>query len=196
MSWLSACATKGCDDVLIIAVVGSKGSGKTTTIEVLVKGLTKQNYRVSVIKHISEPDFTLDTEGKDTWRYQRSGAQTVMTVADHEIGIMRTIDTQRLSLKQILENFSDEVDIIFLEGFKKLMSDNPNIPKIATIKSLKEAQYASKNFCNIIAFTSQALVDANKFKPPIVDVNKDPNTLINMILTFFNSKKGNLSIQR
>lgn len=176
--------------MLVIAVVGSKGSGKTTTIETLVKGLTKQNYRITIIKHVSEPNFTLDTEGKDTWRYRRSGAQTVMIVADHEVGIMKTIDTQKLGLKQILENCSDEVDIVFLEGFKKLVSNNLTIPKIVAIKSFKEAQEAANNFQKIIAFTSQVLIDTNKLKQPVVDVSKNPSELMKIILSLINYKQN------
>ncbi len=45
----------------VIAVVGRKKSGKTTTIENLVRELTKRGLNIAVIKHISKPDFTIDT---------------------------------------------------------------------------------------------------------------------------------------
>ena len=54
---------------VVIAVVGIKSSGKTTTIEALTKELTKRGYKIAVVKHIPEPDFTIDTVGKDTWRF-------------------------------------------------------------------------------------------------------------------------------
>jgi len=59
----------------VIAVVGTKKSGKTTTIENLVKELTKRGHKLAVIKHISKPDFTIDTAGKDTWKFARAGAK-------------------------------------------------------------------------------------------------------------------------
>jgi len=62
----------------VIGVVGGKKSGKTTTIEILTRGLTKRGYTVAVAKHISETNFTLDTEGKDTWRFVQAGAKTVV----------------------------------------------------------------------------------------------------------------------
>lgn len=174
--------------MLVIAVVGSKGSGKTTSIETLVKGLTKQSYRVTVIKHVSEPNFTLDTPGKDTWRFRHAGANTVITVADHELGIMKIKDTQKLSLKQIIDNCSSNADIVFLEGFKELVSNNSIIPKIIAIKSLKEAQEASNKFQNIIAFTSQVPMETYKLKQPIVYVHKDPDKLMKTITSLLSSK--------
>ena len=67
-----------------IAVVGTKKSGKTTTTENLIRELTKRGYNVAAIKHIPEPDFTIDTPGKDTWRYAQAGAKTVISVATNE----------------------------------------------------------------------------------------------------------------
>ena len=51
---------------VIVAVVGSSESGKTTAVEALIKGLTKNGYTVASAKRIPEPEFTIDTEGKDT----------------------------------------------------------------------------------------------------------------------------------
>jgi molybdopterin-guanine dinucleotide biosynthesis protein B len=172
----------------VIAVVGSKSSGKTTTIEALVKGLTKQNYRVAVIKHVSEPNFTLDTKGKDTWRFRQAGANIVTTIADHEMGIMKITDTHKLSLKQIIDSCGSEGDVVFLEGFKELISDDKMIPKIVAIKSFQEAQKASNRFQNIIAFTNRAPIDTKNFTQPIIDVCKNPIKLIETVLSLINSK--------
>ena len=51
----------------VIAVVGSKRSGKTTTVETMVEELSSRGYRIATVKHISEQNFTMDTKGKDTW---------------------------------------------------------------------------------------------------------------------------------
>ena len=56
-----------------MVVVGSKKSGKTTTTENLTRELTKRGYNVAAIKHVSEQDFTIDTVGKDTWRFAKAG---------------------------------------------------------------------------------------------------------------------------
>ncbi|MDQ7032752.1 MAG: molybdopterin-guanine dinucleotide biosynthesis protein MobB, partial [Desulfonauticus sp.] len=69
----------------VIAVLGRKSSGKTTTIEVLTKELVKKGYKIAAIKHIPEKNFTIDTEGKDTWRFAQSGATKIISIASKEI---------------------------------------------------------------------------------------------------------------
>jgi molybdopterin-guanine dinucleotide biosynthesis protein B len=44
----------------VIAVVGTKKSGKTTTIENLIRELTNRGYKVAAIKHVPEPGHTID----------------------------------------------------------------------------------------------------------------------------------------
>ena len=51
--------------MLIVAVFGSKKSGKTIAVETLVNGLTKKD-KVATVKHIPETDFTIDAKGKGT----------------------------------------------------------------------------------------------------------------------------------
>ena len=106
---------------VIIAVVGSSNSGKTTAVEALIRGLTKNGYSVASAKRIPEPEFTIDQEGKDTWRHAKAGASTVLSVAPKELTAIKKVDTTEYSLEQIIDEFEDEVDIIILEGFKRLV---------------------------------------------------------------------------
>ncbi len=135
--------------MLVISVIGSKKSGKTTTIEALVKGLTKRGYRVATVKHVSEKSFTLDTEGKDTWRHAQAGAQTVVVVAPRELGIIKKVDTSKLSLREVVENCRDNTDIVILEGFRSLVEHQSTVPKIVAIKALEEGVEAAKCFQTI-----------------------------------------------
>lgn len=112
---------------MIIAVVGSRQSGKTTAIEAIIQGLTKRGRKVAAIKHISEEDFTMDTEQKDTWRYTRSGAQIVVSVAPHEIAIIKQVDTTKFSLNQIARICENNFDLLILEGFRKLVEREPTV---------------------------------------------------------------------
>ena len=64
----------------VLAVVGRKKSGKTTTIENLVRKLSKRGINIAVIKHISKPDVTIDTVGKDTWKFAQAGAVKIISV--------------------------------------------------------------------------------------------------------------------
>ena len=169
--------------MIIVAVIGSKKSGKTTTVEALVKGLTKRGYHIATIKHVPDPDFTIDTEGKDTWRHSQAGAQTIVVVAPKELGIIKKVETTKLSLQEIMKNCQNNVDIVILEGFRSLVEHEPTVLKIVAIKTFKEAVEASKRFRPIIAFTGSAALTAKKLGIPVVDVLKESEKLVEVVLS-------------
>lgn len=167
--------------MIVIAVIGSKNSGKTTAIEALVEGLTKRGYRVATVKHVSEPSFTIDVEGKDTWQHAQAGAKTVVVVAPKELGIIRKTDTTKLSLQEIIRNCQNDTDIVVLEGFRNLVEHEPTVPKIVAIKTFEDAVEASKRFKPIIAFTGSAALTAKRLGISVVDVLKEPEKLVEII---------------
>lgn len=166
---------------MIIAVVGSKKSGKTSAVETLVKGLTKRGYKVATVKHIPETDFTVDTKGKDTWRHAEAGARTVISVAPNELTVIRKVDTRRHSLEQIVRNCEGDVEIIILEGFRKLIGQDPKVLKIVAVKTPEEVFEASKYFKPILTFVGPILTEAKRLKVPYVDVFKDQEKLVNIV---------------
>lgn len=164
--------------MIAIAVIGSKKSGKTTTIEALVEGLTRRGYHVATIKHVSEPDFTLDTKRKDTWRHAQAGAQTVVIVAPKELSIIKKGNTRKLTLQEIVKNCQNNIDVVILEGFRSLVEHEPKVFKIVAIKNFDEASAAFKRFKPIIAFTGSAALTAKELGVPAVDVLEEPRKLV------------------
>jgi len=164
----------------IIAVVGGKSSGKTTTIEILTKELSKRGYKVAAVKHIPEPGFTIDKIGKDTWRFAKSGAKTVISVASNEITTIEKENAKNFSLNEILQKCKD-CDIVFLEGFRKFVARKRDIPKIVTVKSAEEALEAAKYFESILAFTGPYSTDVLNLKIPYVDVLKNPEKIAEIV---------------
>lgn len=160
----------------VVAIVGSKSSGKTTTIEILTRELTRKGYKIAAVKHIPEPNFTIDTKGKDTWRFAKSGAKTIVSVASYEIATIEKVDEQSFSLEKILEKCKGN-DIVLLEGFKEILSKKKSIQKIVVVKSEKEALEALKSFKPILAFTGPYSTENLKLKIPYVDVLKDPEKI-------------------
>ncbi|UCD26923.1 MAG: molybdopterin-guanine dinucleotide biosynthesis protein B [Candidatus Bathyarchaeota archaeon] len=167
--------------MLIVAVVGSKKSGKTTAVETLVNGLTNKGYKVATVKHIPETHFTIDAKGKDTWRHSRAGAQTVMSVAPKELALIKKVDTTKYSLKQIIAGCRNDAEIIILEGFKKLVGQNPQVPKVVAAKTTSEALGASEHYTSILSFVGPIQKEATKLKIPYVDVLKEPEKLVNLV---------------
>ena len=161
-----------------IAVVGTKKAGKTTTIENLTKELIKRGYKVAAIKHISEPGFTIDTPGKDTWRYAQAGAKIIIAATNETIIIEKTTTTP--SLETLLKECKDS-DIVFIEGFKKIVAQNKKIQKIAVVKSKTEAENALKTYKPIIAFSGAYNTTASYPKTPYANALTNPQKLTDII---------------
>lgn len=168
--------------VPVIAVVGSRKSGKTTTVEATVRELTRRGYRVATIKHINEPDFTISPEGKDTWRHAKAGAQITVGVAQKELATIKKIDTAKLTLNDITQNINGNIDIIITEGFRSLVKLDQTIPKIVSVKNKTEIDEASQTFKPILAFTGpSSRSETAEFKIPYVDVQQEPKKLAEII---------------
>ena len=166
---------------VIVAVVGSSNSGKTTTVEALIRGLTKRGYTVASAKHIPEPEFTIDTEGKDTWRHSKAGASTVLSVAPNELTAIKKVDTTNYSLEQVIAEFPDEIDIIILEGFKHLVGQNMTIPKIVANKTVNEKSEGLERYKNILAFIGSIPEKKVETEIPFVDALKEPEKLVDLV---------------
>jgi molybdopterin-guanine dinucleotide biosynthesis protein B len=168
----------------IVAIVGSKSSGKTTTIEILTSVLTKRGYRIAAVKHVPEPNFTIDTKGKDTWRFAQSGATTIVTVASSEIATIEKVNEGDFSLKTILKK-CEMNDIVFLEGFRELVGKEKTIPKIVVVKSQEEVSEALKLFNPILAFTGPYSTEKLNLKVHYVDVLKNPEKIADIVENVF-----------
>jgi len=166
---------------LIIAVVGSRQSGKTTAIETIIQGLTKRGRRVAAIKHIPEEDFTMDTKQKDTWRYTRSGAHIVAGLAPHEIAIIKKVDTGKFSLNQITRICENNFDLLILEGFRKLVEKEPNVQKIIAAKTMEEVSDASKRYKPILAFVGPLPSQVTRLQIPYINPFKEPEKLVDLV---------------
>jgi molybdopterin-guanine dinucleotide biosynthesis protein MobB len=164
----------------IIAVVGGKKSGKTTTIELLIKELVRRRCRVAAVKHIPEPNFTIDTEGKDTWKYAQAGATTIIAVSSNEMARIEKVKSTELSLKKILEECRNS-DVVFLEGFRELVANDSRIDKILVASSAEEAQSDEKVFHPLIAVTGPFQARLAKGRVPWVNVLKNPEKLADLI---------------
>lgn len=145
----------------VLAVVGRKKSGKTTTIENLVSKLSKRGISIAVIKHISKPDFTIDTVGKDTWKFAQAGAKKIISVAQNEIAEIEKKSIEEISLEILLKKCETN-EFVIIEGLKKIVSKNKNIPKIAIVNSKEEFDNAINLFEPILAFSGS-------FQPKEID---------------------------
>ncbi|RMF89096.1 MAG: molybdopterin-guanine dinucleotide biosynthesis protein B [Methanobacteriota archaeon] len=101
----------------MISVVGEgRNSGKTTAVEELVREFKRRGLKVGTIKQIHEPDFTIDTVGKDSWRHAEAGADIVVSAAPGEVAaIKRLRDGDRV--KEALALLRGlPLDLVIIEG--------------------------------------------------------------------------------
>ncbi len=105
----------------LVAIVGNSDTGKTTLIEKLVPDLKRRGYTVGTVKH-THHGFKMDERGKDTWRHQAAGADTVVAVSPNRIAVVKI--SQEDTLEAALP-YLDDRDIVLVEGFK-----GGNCPKI------------------------------------------------------------------
>ncbi len=106
-----------------VCFVGRSGSGKTSYIERLVPLLKERGYSVGVVKQHAQPTL-VDQEGKDTWRFEKVGANPVAIVSDVQTAVFFQ-EERALSLDIVLLRFFRGVDIVLVEGFAH--SDRPKI---------------------------------------------------------------------
>ncbi|MFX0098267.1 MAG: molybdopterin-guanine dinucleotide biosynthesis protein B [Candidatus Hodarchaeota archaeon] len=120
---------------LIHVISKSSDTGKTTIIEKIVEKLTKNNVKVGTIKDIHIEGFSIDEEGKDTWRHAKAGAQVVCARGLDETDFIFKI---KMDLEEIIP-FLD-VDLIIAEGFKERKGRKIIVAKnLDDYKELKEA---------------------------------------------------------
>src|SRR5208283_154786 len=121
--------------VLVVAAVGVSGSGKTVTLEYLISRLSKEGYQIGSIKHVHHKGFTMDKEGTNTWRYAKAGAKTIVAISPEEINIIKKTILELNSLDQVTAQIAQEdLDVVFIEGFHRLIAKRQDIPKIITGK--------------------------------------------------------------
>jgi molybdopterin-guanine dinucleotide biosynthesis protein B len=166
---------------VIVAVIGSSKSGKTTAVEILIKGLTEKGYTVASAKRIPEPKFTIDTEGKDTWRHTKAGASTVLSVAPNELATIKKVGTINYSLEQLIGEIPEEIDIIITEGFKGIVGSNASVPKLVAAKTVSEISEAMESYKNILAFVTPVPSGKTETEIPFVDTLKEPKKLVELV---------------
>jgi len=106
-------------DVTIISIAGKQNAGKTTLIKDLIPKLKEQGYRVYNIRK-----FDIDHEGKDTYKYSNSGADSVAISTQSEFVVMKKI-ANPLMLHEIIEAHFNDVDVVLVEGYRE--DDYPRI---------------------------------------------------------------------
>ena len=104
-------------NVTIISIAGKQNAGKTTLIKDLIPKLKEHGYRVGTLKY-NIRKFDIDHEGKDTYKYSSSGADSVAISTQSEFVVMKKT-AKPLTLHEIIEAHFYDVDVLLLEGYRE-----------------------------------------------------------------------------
>ncbi|MCF6177827.1 MAG: molybdopterin-guanine dinucleotide biosynthesis protein B [Geopsychrobacter sp.] len=106
-----------------MTLVARSGTGKTTLLVKLIAELTARGWTVGALKHDAHK-FTIDHEGKDSWRMAAAGAALTAISSPAKTALIQNHEIEP-SFDQLVQPFVGKVDILLTEGFKR-----SSLPKI------------------------------------------------------------------
>ena len=115
-----------------VAFTGPSGSGKTTLVEKVAKVLIKKQ-KVAIIKNDPKDKAIFDVEGKDSYKFSRTGAEVVVTSPTRT-----TYFSQREKTLDDIVAMINDFDILLVEGLKTLP-----LPRIAIFRNEIDESYFS-----------------------------------------------------
>jgi molybdopterin-guanine dinucleotide biosynthesis protein B len=158
------------EEITIISIVGKKNAGKTTLIRTLIPELKERGYRVGTLKH-NIKEFRVDHEGKDTYKYYHSGADSIALTSQDEIAVIKKV-TDPPGISEIIAKYLNDVNIVFVEGYK-----GEDFPRIKIVDS-KETETGSNDPGNELILIREDL-ETKRFSTE--DTNKALDFIENII---------------
>lgn len=168
------------ENMKVITVLGLTGSGKTTVIENIIIELKKRGYSVGSIKQIHNEAFTIDTEGKNTWRHRKAGAKTVTARSNQETDILYLGEKP---IYEVLSHYNE--DFVVMEGVRDAVvpeittCKEDTVPEISPLSIAVSGRY-SNNATN--DFLGIPVIDSISNIKKLVDliIEKTPNLMMDV----------------
>jgi molybdopterin-guanine dinucleotide biosynthesis adapter protein len=167
----------------VVIFLGYSNSGKTTALTRVVGQLVKAKKKVGTLKHIHDEDFTIDTEGKDTWRHATAGATTVIALAPREVAIIEKGDTSNLTIDELFRIFSSRnVDYLLIEGLYRKLSRRKGVTRILCAKTLKDARELMQVHPRPVCILNRGVTAESTVEGvPVLTLPKDMERLMRLI---------------
>ncbi|NCA67357.1 MAG: molybdopterin-guanine dinucleotide biosynthesis protein B [Clostridia bacterium] len=154
----------------VFSVTGLTATGKTTTIEQIIKELKERGYSVGTVKEIHYDAFRIDTPGKNTYRHREAGADTVTARAHHETDIMYK---GHMPIYDILKRYSE--DYIILEGVRDAI-----VPEIALCKEDEQPELMPLTFAVSGVYANNHC--GTYLGLPVINAQTDIKALVDLII--------------
>ncbi len=178
--------------VPVLAVLGHKHSGKTTVVEGLVQELAKRGLRVSTVKHVSRSGFSMDAEGKDTWRHTKAGADPVMLVSDVELTI-KIRDGVSATLEKLTGIASENgADVVVVEGHSFVVLTDSRAAKVVCVRNKQEYdEYKGAAVGEVLAYCSTQPINKR-----ILDTRAGLPVVVEKAVAFVEKSRKILEVQK
>jgi len=174
----------------ILSVCGITKSGKTTTIENIIRELSRRGYRVGSVKEIHNEQFAIDPDPKsNTRRHRAAGAELVCARGLYETDFLFP---EKLPMSKILSFYENEriYDWVILEG----VSDIP-APTIVTAHEEKDLldKLSDMTFC----ISGRISANISEYRSiPAINALDNTAGLVDLIeRTVFRSKRNTVILR-
>jgi molybdopterin-guanine dinucleotide biosynthesis protein B len=130
----------------LFSLVGWSGSGKTTLIARLISYYKKKKMSVAAVKRVPH-EYSLQPEGKDSFRFLRAGADSVYLASQREIMSIRPKQAHEDAWHLIKSDLKDH-DFVLLEG---LILDQVPVAEVFDSRRHKLLKFPLKKLSLIIS---------------------------------------------
>ena len=154
----------------VFSVFGITQSGKTTTIENIIRELRKRRYSVGSVKEIHFEKFAIDKEGTNTYRHRMAGSELVTARGYKETDILFQ---RMLSMDEILKFYHH--DFVVLEGVTDC-----NVPKIVTAHNIAEVDERLDD--TVFAISGRIANGLKEYRGiPVINPMEDTERLVDLV---------------
>lgn len=120
----------------LVAIVGTKKSGKTTVVERMLAELSRRGLRTGTLKFIHHETFTIHAEGRDTARHWEAGAHFSIALAPGETAMVRRTGGSHETLADVEGLMPAGTDVLLCEG---LVTGGPEVRTVVCTREKGQA---------------------------------------------------------
>lgn len=168
----------------VFSIIGISKTGKTTTIENIIKELKRRRYSVGSIKEIHFEKFEIDTKGSNTYRHRMAGSELVTARGYKETDILYS---RKLSVDEILKHYN--YDYVLMEGVTDVIA-----PRIVTAENVQQIEEKLDDY--VFAISGKISNEIENYKGiPVINSFEKINDLVNLIENKVFEKLPNFPIE-
>ena len=164
---------EGVTGMKVFSVCGITKSGKTTTIEHIIRELAARGYKVGSVKEIHNESFAIDPgPDSNTFRHRQAGSALVTARGNHETDILFP---GKMDMRTLLSSCYHGFDYVVLEGV-----DDIPVPTILTARTPGELADRWGGFVFCVSGVISGRLPAYKGIPSLSAVS-DSKPLVDLI---------------